>query len=154
MSSLLVFNRAYTVDWRYSQSCWYFRTLLWTSAPLNLLTGSPLPPFPVWISTGTVCNRKGGSGCVESIYKSYSLCIWTDSEPRKLLPSPPGGLRQIHTCRQVPLQVIFLKKSRHLGFGVFKVIFSMLTGRKWWALIPYRVSTYFLFYFGIFIERR
>jgi hypothetical protein len=33
-----------------------------------------------------------------------------------------GGLRQINTCRQVPLQVN--KKSRHLGFGVFIDIWS------------------------------
>jgi hypothetical protein len=35
------------IDWRYSQSCWYFRPLLWTSAPLTFslvhLPPSPLP---------------------------------------------------------------------------------------------------------------
>ena len=34
------------IDWRYSQSCWYFRPLLWTSAPLTFLLvhlPSPLP---------------------------------------------------------------------------------------------------------------
>jgi hypothetical protein len=57
----------------YSQACWYFRPLLWTSTPSNLLTG--WPPPPVLISTGVciyaVCNREGGgmgSGCAESIY--------------------------------------------------------------------------------------
>ncbi len=46
------------IDWRHSQSCWYFRPLLWTSAPLTFslvhLPPPPSPPFPVWISTG-VC---------------------------------------------------------------------------------------------------
>ncbi len=36
------------IDWRYSQSCWYFRPGLWTIAPLTSLVSSP--PFPVWIS--------------------------------------------------------------------------------------------------------
>ncbi len=37
------------IDWRYSQSCWYFRPLLWTSAPLSfsLVHLPPPPPPPV-----------------------------------------------------------------------------------------------------------
>jgi hypothetical protein len=74
------------------------------------------PPFPVWISTGhvfncTVCHSSGrGSGCVESIFRSYTLCIWPDSEPTKLLYRPKKNLggegasdRYINSCRQVPL---------------------------------------------------
>jgi hypothetical protein len=45
------------------------------------------PPLPVWISTGvciyTVCYG-GRSGCVESINRSYTLCIWPDCKPAKL----------------------------------------------------------------------
>ncbi len=42
MSSLLVF-----IDWRYSQSCWYFRPLLLTSAPLTFpMVLLPLCPLP------------------------------------------------------------------------------------------------------------
>jgi hypothetical protein len=33
ISSLLVFNRV--IDWRYSQTCWYFRPALWSIAPLT-----------------------------------------------------------------------------------------------------------------------
>jgi hypothetical protein len=42
------------IDWRYSQSCWYFRPLLWTSAPLTFsLVHLPPPPlFLCEISTG------------------------------------------------------------------------------------------------------
>jgi hypothetical protein len=42
------------IDWRYSQSCWSFRPLLWTSTSLtfSLVHLPPLPLFPVWISTG------------------------------------------------------------------------------------------------------
>ncbi len=46
--------------------------------------------------------------------RSFTLCIWPDSEPTKLLDHPikklrrGGGLKQINTCRKVPLQAIFL----------------------------------------------
>jgi hypothetical protein len=51
-------------------------------------------------------------------------------QPSKLLYHPKqkprrgGGLRKINTCRQIPLNVNFLEK--HLGFGVFIVIWSMV----------------------------
>ncbi len=57
-----------------------------------------------------------GLGCLESICRSYTLCIWPDSEPTKLLCHPKQkswrgrDLRQIYTCRQVPLQVNFEEK--------------------------------------------
>jgi|688.fasta_scaffold186347_2 hypothetical protein len=83
------------IGWRYSQSRWYFRPLLWTSSPLgsNLLTGSPPPPLSCvnTVSTG-VCKKAGEiSGCVESIYRSFTLCIWPDSRPTKLLYHPMGA---------------------------------------------------------------
>jgi len=39
-------------DWRYRQSCWYFRPSVVNFCPLKLLPGSifPPPPFPVWMS--------------------------------------------------------------------------------------------------------
>ncbi len=42
------------LDWTYNQSCWYFRPLLRTRAPLtfSLIHLSPPLPFPLWISTG------------------------------------------------------------------------------------------------------
>jgi hypothetical protein len=55
-------------------------------------------------------------GYVESIYSSYTLCIWPDSEPAKLFCHPKekprrgGRLRQINICRQLPLQVNFKEK--------------------------------------------
>jgi hypothetical protein len=75
----------------------------------------------------------GGSDCVESIYRSYTLCIRPESEPTKLLylpkpkPGRGGGLRQINSFRQIPLQVNFLKR-RPLGFHIFLVIWSMSWG--------------------------
>ncbi len=71
------------IDWRYSQSCWYFRQRL-----SNLLTDSstlhtPLPCVNKYRGTciHTVCNRGRGSGI--------------------------GGLRQINTSRQVPEKSTF-----------------------------------------------
>ncbi len=103
------------IYWRFSQSSWYFKPLLWTSAPLTFSVVHLPTPFPVR-STGlciyTVCNG-GGSDCVESIHRSYTLCIWPDSEPTKLLyhPKQQPRRRQKNTCRQVPLQVDFFKKA-------------------------------------------
>ncbi len=106
-------------DWRFCQSCWYFRPPLWNSVPLTFswLT-SPPPLLPVWINTGvcnyTVCNGGGGNGirlCGEHLHESYTLCIW----PPKLLyhpkQKPRGGGGQINTCRQIPLQVNFEEKT-------------------------------------------
>ncbi len=68
------------LDWRYSQSCWYFLPLLWTCAPLTFsLVPYPLPPFPVWISSGvqyTVCNRRGGDRVVWRAYAGVTDCVF------------------------------------------------------------------------------
>ncbi len=108
------------IEWRYSQSCWNFRPLFWTSAPLTFSLVHLPHPFSVWISTGlciyTVCNG-GGGGDLRVVWRASeldsTLCPWPDSEPTKLLyhykqkPWGGGGLRQINTCLQVPLQVNF-----------------------------------------------
>ncbi len=111
------------IDWKYSQSCCYFRPALRSIAPLTFsLVGSPtLPLFPVWISTYTVvftrlqCVRGGG--------------VWAHSKG--------GGLGQIKTCRQVPLLVIFLEIStfrvwclyRYLIHVVPLAIYSLTPGQ-------------------------
>ncbi len=52
------------IDWRFSQSCWYFRPSFGTIAPLTFSLVLLLPPpFPVWISilyTRIQCVRGGG----------------------------------------------------------------------------------------------
>ncbi len=91
------------IDWRYSQSCWYFRPLLWTSAPLTFPLVHLPPPLPCvnkyrvtcipW-----VCNRVGG-----------------DSRP--------------HTDKHLPPSTFtgqFLRKAPTLGFGVYIDIWSMV----------------------------
>jgi hypothetical protein len=108
------------IDCEESQSGWYFRPLLWTSAPLTFsLVHLPLLPPPCvtkfrGMSLYSV-QQGGGIGlCREHLQELlYKLCIWPDSEPTKLLYHPKqkprrgGGLRQINTCRQGHLQVNF-----------------------------------------------
>ncbi len=135
------FNRVY---WLEIQSCWYFRPLLWTSTPLTFsLVHLPPPPLPVWISTGkcihAVYNGEGrGSGCVEGIYSTGVICTlytvyltrfrtYKFALPPQTEPRRGGGLRQINTCRQVPVCRSIFKKRRHLGFGVFLDIWPMFT---------------------------
>ncbi len=113
------------IERRYSQSCWYFLPLLWISAPLTF-SMNHLPPLPC-----TVCNREGGSGCMEGMelytvhltrFRTYKIAL-----PPKQKPRRGRVLRQINTCRQVPS----LKKSWHSGFGVVIDIWSMPS--------PYRI---------------
>jgi hypothetical protein len=119
MSSLLVFNRVYRLEIRFSH-VGIFDPALWTIAPLTFfLVHLPHPPplskFKVQYIQ-TLCGLEGG-GCwvvLETIFcRSLTLCFWPDSEPTKLLhhrkqkPRRRGGLRQINTCRKVPLHVNF-----------------------------------------------
>ncbi len=64
MSTLLVLIEL--IDWRYSQSCWYFRPALWTSAPLTFsLVHSPPSLCEIHVHffcTYTVCNGVGVKG--------------------------------------------------------------------------------------------
>ncbi len=74
------------IDWWYSQSCWFFRPLLWTIAPLTLPAPFLLCVLSVQVYIFIQCVTGGrGSGCVESINRSYTLCIRPVSETAKLL---------------------------------------------------------------------
>ncbi len=49
------------IYWRYSQSCWYSRPLLWNVAPLpSLWTPPPFPPFQSKCTVQKVCACGGG----------------------------------------------------------------------------------------------
>ncbi len=116
------------IDWRNSQSRWYFQPLLWTSAPLtfSLVHFLPFPPFRVNKYSGTyvfiqfVTGGGGGGGgrvssCVESIYRSVfdqipnlQKCFTT---PNKKEGRGPETNKHLY-------RPIF-KNSRHLGFGVY-----------------------------------
>ncbi len=56
------------IDWRYSQSCCYFRPSCVNCCPSNLLSGSTPSPHPLpcvnkyTVYTYTVCNGGGGVG--------------------------------------------------------------------------------------------
>jgi hypothetical protein len=80
MSFLLVFNRVHRLE--IQSVLLVFSTSLVNERPSNLITGSP-PPSPLCCAgRGTYvfiqCVMGGGgrgSGGVESIYMSYTLCI-------------------------------------------------------------------------------
>jgi hypothetical protein len=70
-----------------------------------------------------MCKRgERGSGCVESIFRSYTLCTKLLYHP-KLKPRRGGGHRQKNTKY---LYWSIFKKRRHLGFGIFIDIWSMM----------------------------
>jgi hypothetical protein len=85
------------IDWRYSQLCWYFRPLLWTSAPRTLGGGGGGGYRVVWrVSTGVI------------------HCIWPDSKPKKMFHHPKqktmrgGGLTHLPPS---PFTGKFLRKA-------------------------------------------
>ncbi len=136
MSSLLVFKRVYRLE---IQS-----VMLVLSNPVNYRAyRAPLPslqftsPPPIWVnkyrsihSIQCVSCVTGGADWIMGRACKWvicTLCIWPDSKHTKLLRHPKqkpgigGGLRQINTCRQVPLL---------LGFGVFIDIWSIACTKK------------------------
>jgi hypothetical protein len=67
MSSLLVLE---CIDWRYSQSCWYFRPSFVNYCPSNLPSVSPLPPpsqSQSTVYTDSVWLGGGCGGCVSYV---------------------------------------------------------------------------------------
>ncbi len=107
------------IDCRYSQSYWYFRTSIVNFCPYYLLQlhlphTSPSSQSQSIVWTDSV---RGGGRCwvvLDTIFcRSLTPCFWSDSESTKLQHHPKqkprrrGGLRQINTCRKVPLQVNF-----------------------------------------------
>jgi hypothetical protein len=114
MSSLLVFNIEFR---RYSQSCWYFQSGFVIYCPSKLLSGSPPPSPKVEVrNLQTVSGRNGAgvSSCVIGhILQEFNTQYLTRFGTYKIASHPKqkpkrgGGLRQINTCRKVPLQVVF-----------------------------------------------
>ncbi len=121
MSSLLLFNRVYRL--KIQSVMLVFSTQLVSCCPDNLLSGSPPPTFPeskysVQCTEHRQCvGRVGRCWVVLETIFCWSLHSVSGqiSEPRKLLylpkqkPRRGGGLRQINTCRKVPLQVYFFR---------------------------------------------
>ncbi len=116
------------IDWRYSQSCWHFRPSFVNYCPSNLLSGSPPPPFPCvkkyginiqfvavrgWRLLGPV-----GDHILQEFNTLYLKRFRTYKTARALQTKlrKEGGLRQINTCRKVPLQVQFLETTFCIPF--------------------------------------
>ncbi len=100
------------------------------------IIGNELPLIPP--VTQTVWGWEGGRGCwvvFETIFcRSLKLHIWPDSQPAKLpyhpkpKPRRVGGLRQINSCRKVPLQVTFLDNDIWT-YGIAFCQFNLSTER-------------------------
>ncbi len=95
------------IDWRDSQSCWYFSTQLCELLPSNLLSGhlSPTPP----------------PSCVNYLVYTYTVCkgrgVWGHRRG--------GGLRQINTYRKVHkvlYRTIFYMPTFCFGDNIVMVI--------------------------------
>ncbi len=76
---------------------------------------------------------KGWEGVLSCVRDQSALCFWPESEPTKLLDHfkqksrRGGGIRQINTCRKVPLQVNFFS-WRHFALLSISLIFLLLYG--------------------------
>ncbi len=90
------------IEWRYSQSCWYFRPSFVNCCPSNLLSGWTLPPSPPCVNNYSILYTT--IQCVRGVDGYGVLC-----------------LRQINTCRKVPLQVNFFR-WRHFALPSMSLI--------------------------------
>jgi hypothetical protein len=118
------------IDWRYSQSFWYFPPSFLNYWPSILLFGSPPPPSLCQIQT--VCGWEGVGGgvlsCVgDHIMQEFNTLNLTRFRTYKIAAPPPkktyiGGLRQINTCHKVPLQFNFFR-WRHFSLFSISLIF-------------------------------
>ncbi len=91
------------IEWRYIQSCWYFRPSFVNCCPSPFLSGSTLP-LP--------CMNK------DTIYTYTLQCV-------RGVVYGVLGLRHINTCRNVPLQVNFVR-WRHFALSSMSLIFLRL----------------------------
>ncbi len=99
MSSLLVFNRVYRLE--NSQSCWYFRHLLWTRTPLtfSLVHLAHLPP---------PCVNKYRGTCIQCIQ-----CVTGGGD---------RGSQKINTCRKVPVLANFKEKPTFRVWCLYRYV--------------------------------
>ncbi len=118
------------IDWRYSQSCWYFRPSFVNYCPSNLLSGSPPHPSPpsqsqstehtesVWLKGGReggveLCRRPYSAGAHSLLtrFRTYKLLYHPEQKPRR-----EWGFRQINTCRKVLYRSISLDNDIGIAF--------------------------------------
>ncbi len=91
------------IDWRYSPSCWYFRPSFLNFCPSNLRSGSTLPPSP------------------PSLCEVYCI-VYTRTQCVRGWEYGVLGLRQLNTCRKVPLQINIFR-WRHYALPSMSLIF-------------------------------
>jgi hypothetical protein len=107
------------IDWRNSQSCWYFQPSFVNNCPSNLLSDSPPSSLPC-VKVEYMLAVCGWWGCwvgleSSSLATKYVLCelntlhltrfrTYEIATPPQQKPRRGGGL-----CRKVPLQINFLE---------------------------------------------
>ena len=78
--------------WRNSQSCWYFRPLLWTSAPLTFSLVD-LHRIPMWISTAGMCVQGEGIRlCGEHLQELYTVYLTRFRTKKNCFTNPNKNL--------------------------------------------------------------
>ncbi len=90
------------IDWRYSQSCWYFRPSLWTVAPLTFSLVQLSPPL-----LPLLCVNK------------YTVCTYTVCKGGGYGVLRP---REINNCRKVPIHVKIIFRLRHFALSSMSLI--------------------------------
>ncbi len=117
------------IEWRCSQSYWYFRPLLWTSAPLTFSLVDPPPPRVNEYRGMFYPCLTGGGGWDQVVWRASTgviHCVFDQLLYYQKQKSLEG--RGPQTDKQLPPNPFidkFLRKKRPLGFGVFIVIWSM-----------------------------
>ncbi len=101
------------IDWRHGQSCWYFRPLLWTSAPLTFSLVH-LPPPSLCEYGQFIQGVTGGRGEDRVVWDVFEQILNLQNcftTPNKNL----GGEGAQTDKHLPPIKGQFLRKSHHLG---------------------------------------
>ncbi len=99
-------------DWRNRQSCWYFRPSFVNCCPFNL----SLIQLGMLSSVRDHILQEFNTTLYLTRFRTYKIARPTQTKPRR-----GGGLRQINTCRKVPLHVNFFR-WRHFALVSIKLI--------------------------------
>ncbi len=89
-------------DWRYIQSVMLVNFVKYFPSIFSLVHLPRLPCVNKYRYIQSIqCVTGGGYrgwGCVKSIYRRYTVCIWPDSEPTKLLYHPQTSHCRVIAC--------------------------------------------------------
>ncbi len=97
------------IDWRYSQSCWYFRPSFENCCPSILLSGSTLLPFHPSLCQSTVYTDSvwlGGDGVLspvgDHILQEFNTLYLTRFRANKIARPPKTKTLEPQTDKHLP----------------------------------------------------